>query len=107
MQPLAPWRPMHTAPQTIDRIWLNHLTLGPILAEGRPGRWYAPSAAHQVWRWYRSVETSAIVPFSGWLPFEAVAGTALPARPAADTGLIHPGVIRTESTSEDLTTTRA
>ena len=38
MPSLVPWRPMHTAPQSVARIWLNHLTLGPILAEGRPGR---------------------------------------------------------------------
>ena len=23
------WRPMHTAPQIVERIWLNHLTLRP------------------------------------------------------------------------------
>ncbi|MGU3358854.1 hypothetical protein ACLBWX_00815 [Methylobacterium sp. M6A4_1b] len=74
MPPLAPWRPMHTAPQTVARIWLNHLTLGPILAEGRPGRWYAPSAARQVWRWYRPAGSDALEPFSGWLPEEAMAG---------------------------------
>ena len=59
--------------RTLARIWLNHLTLGPILAEGRPGRWYAPSAARQVWRWYRPAEPDALDPFSGWLPFEALA----------------------------------
>jgi hypothetical protein len=74
------WRPMHTAPQAVARIWLNHLTLGPILAEGRPGRWYAPSAARQVWRWYRPAEPDALEPFDGWLPYEALAaGVAAPA----------------------------
>lgn len=67
------WRPMHTAPQIVERIWLNHLTLGPILAEGRPGRWYAPSAARQVWRWYRPAGQDNLEPFAGWLPYEALA----------------------------------
>ncbi|MCJ2033999.1 hypothetical protein [Methylobacterium sp. J-068] len=71
--PPLPWSPMHTAPSVADRVWLNHLTLGPILAEGRPGRWYAPSAARQVWRWYRPAGAEALEPFSGWLPFEALA----------------------------------
>lgn len=74
MPPTAPWHPMSTAPETVARIWLNHLTLGPILAEGRRGRWYAPNAAHQVWRWYRSADPAALDPFTGWLPFEALAG---------------------------------
>ncbi|GJD38982.1 MULTISPECIES: hypothetical protein [Methylobacterium] len=67
------WHPMHTAPQIVERIWLNHLTLGPILAEGRPGRWYAPSAARQVWRWYRPVGPDTLEPFAGWLPYAALA----------------------------------
>lgn len=67
------WRPMHTAPEAVGRIWLDHLTLGPILAEGRPGRWYSPSAARQVWRWYRPAEPDALQPFGGWLPYEALA----------------------------------
>jgi hypothetical protein len=67
------WRPMHTAPRSVARVWLNHMTLGPILVEGRPGRWYAPSAARQVWRWYRPAEPDALEPFSGWLPYEALA----------------------------------
>ena len=70
MPSLVPWRPMHTAAQSIARIWLNHLTLGPILAEGRPGRWYAPNAARQVWRWYSSADADALEPFRGWLPYE-------------------------------------
>jgi hypothetical protein len=70
MTPTAPWRPMRTAPQNAARIWLHHRTLGPILAEGRPGRWYAPSAEDQLWRWYRSAEPDALDPFSGWLPAE-------------------------------------
>lgn len=71
MLPNAPWRPMSTAPQTVERIWLNHLTLGPIQAEGRNGRWYAPSAAQQVWRWHRPADPNGLKPFSGWLPFAA------------------------------------
>ena len=67
------WRPMATAPETAARLWLNHITLGPILAEGRRGRWYAPNAARQVWRWYRSAEPDALEPFSGWLPYGALA----------------------------------
>jgi len=72
MPPRLSWQPMRTAPQTVARIWLNHLTLGPILAEGRAGRWYAPNTARQVWRWHRPVEPEALEPFSGWLPFEAL-----------------------------------
>lgn len=82
------WRPMHTAPQTVARIWLNHLTLGPILAEGRPGRWYAPSAARQLWRWYRPAEPDALEPFAGWLPYEALAaGAAIPAAASEAPGM--------------------
>lgn len=81
--PTAPWRPMSTAPRIVDRIWLDHLTLGPILVEGRGGRWYAPSAAHQVWRWYRPAEPDSLEPFNGWLPFEAFSGEAAVAGPGA------------------------
>lgn len=89
------WRPMSTAPQSVARVWLNHLTLGPILAEGRPGRWYAPSAARQVWRWYRSAEPDALEPFSGWLPYETLTdlpstmGTDTAARPTVDDTTCH------------------
>ncbi|KQP59780.1 hypothetical protein ASF41_08590 [Methylobacterium sp. Leaf111] len=71
------WRPMQTAPQIVNRIWLNHLTLGPILAEGLPGRWYSPSATRQVWRWYRPAEPNALEPFSGWLPYDALAANGI------------------------------
>lgn len=89
MPQTAPWRPMSTAPETAARLWLNHLTLGPVLVEARRGRWYAPSAAHQVWRWYRPAEPEGLEPFTGWLPFEAaptleeVGGAPFPGIPAA------------------------
>lgn len=73
MNTIGEWRPMETAPQTIDRVWLNHVTLGAILAEGRSGRWYSPSASRQVWRWYRPSSEGALEPFSGWLPYDALA----------------------------------
>lgn len=79
------WRPMHTAPQIVERIWLNHRTLGPILAEGRLGRWYAPSAARQVWRWYRPAEPNNLEPFAGWLPYEALAAEEKDAAAPDDT----------------------
>lgn len=78
------WRPMHTAPRSVARVWLNHMTLGPILVEGRPGRWYAPSAARQVWRWYRPAEPDALEPFSGWLPYEALAAKETGTAPMDD-----------------------
>ena len=62
--------PDEHAPQTVDRVWLRHLTLGTILAEGRTGRWYTPNATRQIWRWYRS--ETGLEPFEGWLPFEAL-----------------------------------
>ncbi|GJE18212.1 hypothetical protein [Methylobacterium marchantiae] len=70
MPQTALWRPMTTAPQIVDRIWLHHLTLGAILAEGRSGRWYSPSRSHQVWRWYRETGDDALDPFTGWRPFD-------------------------------------
>ncbi|TXM71269.1 hypothetical protein FV218_15605 [Methylobacterium sp. WL69] len=75
MPPKPEWRRMTTAPQTIDRVWLRHPTLGTILAEGRAGRWYSPNASGQVWRWYRS--EAGLEPFEGWLPFEALAPEAV------------------------------
>jgi len=74
MQTSPEWRRMSTAPQTVDRVWLRHTTLGTILAEGRAGRWYTPSAAGQVWRWHRC--ETGLEPFEGWLPFEALAPEA-------------------------------
>lgn len=71
MPPITAWRPMSTAPRTIDRLWLRHPTLGTILAEGRTGRWYSPNASRQIWRWHRPDAEGALETFTGWRPFDA------------------------------------
>ncbi|KQU00001.1 hypothetical protein ASG60_19630 [Methylobacterium sp. Leaf469] len=88
MQHTPEWRRMNTAPQDVDRVWLRHRTLGIVLAEGRAGRWYAPNAARQIWRWHRC--EAGPDPFEGWLPFDALTPTPAAIAPSVPAAAIPP-----------------